>query len=244
MDLKNMESKIIVQQWDALFAVMENSMKRIDACSQSSPEKEQYYQGLIQDTNNLLEFVHALQKLNPDEFVELSDAHNIFKKATQEDLIRSLSNGMSSAYNNLGNCLLDIHEPNFNPAVHSYLTSLLWAHGNEYALDNVWYCLDLAAKFMKARQITLPHGSTNEGWVRCHNSGYDILKSPNQNPARAIEAYQKALAINPKFPATLHGLGIAYSFADMKDEAIRAWIETKKLEKDFNFEVRVVIAVK
>jgi len=241
-NLKNLDDSAIVKMWNDLSGRHQLLARKADGSQKAKlfQQSERDHRELIDHLHQMVIFFQQLQQMSPDEIAERSPSEHLFKRATQDTMLSKITSELSVSYNNLGNALLEQLEPKINQPVHAYLFSLKWNPRNQYAIDNLWYCFDIASKLMATRVVRLPRKSTKIEWAQYHNAGYDLLKSPNSNPMTTIEAYKKALSIH-SHPGTYHGLGIAFSNADMQNDAISAWMQTFSLDPDYNFELRIYI---
>lgn len=241
-NLKSLDDSAILKMWDDLSSRHRLLFKKADESLRAKyfQQSERDHREIIDHLHQMFIFLQQLQQMSPDEIAEKSTAESIFKRSTLKTLLSEISNELSVSYNNLGNTLLEQLEPKINQPVHAYLAALKWNFHNQYAVDNIWYCLDIASKLMSSKIIQVPQTPTNIEWSEYHNLGYDLLKSPNSNPTATIDAYKKALSIL-YHSGTYHGLGIAFSNANIQSEAISAWFETYTIDPDYNFELRTYI---
>lgn len=241
-NLKQLDDSTIVQMWNDLSSNLQLLVRKGDVSLKAKQfqQSERDHRELIDHLHKIVIFFQQLQQMSPDELAERSPKENLFKRATQETMLSKISNELSVSYNNLGNALLEQLEPKINQPVHAYLSALKWNSQNQYAVDNLWYCLGIASKLMAAAVARLPRTPMNTEWAKYHNLGYDLLKSPDSDPRATIDAYKKTLSVQAH-PATYHGLGIAFSNADMQSDAISAWMETFSLYPEYNFELRTFI---
>ncbi len=163
----------------------------------------------------------------------------------------TLNRNLAICYYDLSWCNLKICGNKINESVHALIEAINLGFREQDAFQNLLYCMEIANKFMAARMQTLPNTGANKDFVRMHNIGFDLLKTPdplgtpNRNWQGAVNGFLSALEINPESAASFHGLGLAYEGLRNNDEnAIKAWFQVKNLDPEYNFEYRIKYILK
>lgn len=214
------------------------AIKNASHSSLGSAARREAYEIAIYHTREFINYILFLLDLAPDEYYEHQAGNNIFKKSVQQSLLSKLKNEMAGCLNNLADNDLKIDPRHFNPALHPLLSALEWDDTHESVIQNIWYCMDIADKFMCVMQKKIPKTDQNIFFTREYDIGYDVLKANIKHPDAAISAFQRSIEFVPDSAPAYHSLGIAYSQADMQKEAIAAWRKVKKLDDNYNFEYR------
>lgn len=206
-------------------------------------ESENAYMKLIEHLLIMSNFMELLLQNNPDEFAELK-SNAFFKKSNLKMILDIISKEISVSYNNLGDSQITLYEPKVNSAIHSFLTALKWDSKNNYAIENIWYCMDLVYNHLASKKVICEKNSQTEQWMINHNKGYDFLKAPSSDYPKALYFYNTAINSLPNEASTWHGLGLTYSCQNNRDRAIESWLKCFELEPEYNFEYRCIAELK
>lgn len=243
-ELNTLSNNEIINRWKKLAELLvEFSDKAMTSFSaQKYEESEKDYAKLIEHAGKVLHFLTAMQNCAPDEIAEKSETDNLFKRSTQQKMLKDLHGALSISYTYLAMCMLKQSEAHVNSAAHSYLNALRWNPQNEIAREGVLHCIETSSKYLAIDKISLSISELNLQWAHYNNLGYTLLRYPSPNSEDAIKAYNTALTFQ-KQAGTYYGLGIAYLDLDMKEEAINAWLQVLSIDENYNFELSTVAEI-
>lgn len=158
---------------------------------------------------------------------------------------RDVQTNLGNAYSDLAACILETCGSKVNPAVHALLSAIQYGNSDEGVLQNLLYSMSLVNAVMESRVAAPPLVHRQDEFIRWHNQGYDLLKSPyppgtaSRNWEGAIRCFEEALQIASDCAASYHGLGLACEGGKREVQAVNAWLKVKQLNPDFNFQQRV-----
>ena len=165
------------------------------------------------------------------------------KDPALEEFIRaeSLSSGDNTMLENLGNVYLDMNQ--FDRSLKAFEKLLETNKRNIKILSKIGEIYyqkgELDRAYEVYKKITMLEPVTENARVAYLNMG-NILDDA-QRFDEAIEAYKKALSINPKDDAAHYNLGLTYRNAQKPELAIQSWKEASRLNPE-NPRARLAIA--
>jgi len=161
-----------------------------------------------------------------------------YSDKTQPNLIENINQNLYHAYVDIGNCYIDLDQPNFGEASRSFLNSLVY--GREPAtIGNLLYCMGQINEFISEKVMTVKQGELTKQFISLHNEGYDLFKSDSISEAANI--LHEAIKINSNFAPTYHLLGLIFEKMQEDDLAVKSWLKVLELEYDFDFETIIKI---
>jgi len=159
-----------------------------------------------------------------------------------KDIIKG---NLARAFLDKGSCHLEVKGVPINIAIIYFIKALLLVPDLNDAKKNLLYSMNFVNSFLKTKSLSTTLSSKKQ-YIDLHNQGYDLLKTPlSTNPSErrwdeAIDKLTAAIEIESNQAFTYHLLGLAYEGKKMDEKAIESWIKVYNIDKNFNFEERVV----
>lgn len=169
----------------------------------------------------------------------------ILSKSPKEPGEVAIKQNLANAYLDMAHCMLIECDEKINPGAHALLSAIKYGCIEKQVFENLLYCMNITNKFMSAKIRNIANNPQNVELLKWQNQGYDLLKTPTPpgTPGRdwegAARCYGEAIRIKPESAPSFHGLGLALKGLKMDEEAIKAWIQVKVLEPEYNFEFRI-----
>ena len=152
-----------------------------------------------------------------------------------------IKQNLANGYCDLASCLLEFSE--VNSAVHALMEAMRYGNTGDEIKQNILYCLSQVNAFMEQGPASMESsGGDDKDFIRWHNEGYYLLKTPHPNGrdwGAAIRCLNEALRIYPDSAPTHHLLGLAYEGSQQDIPAINAWLKVKMLQPTYDFTKRV-----
>ena len=202
-------------------------------------------------------WIRAQETMNRQEFEAaaslykkaLTMLHEVERDPVYEPAKADIRSNLGNGYCDLSVCLLNACGTEINEAAHAITVALLYGCKTGALKSNLLYCMSMANRLMSARMVEAPDIAEREQFVRYHNNGYDLLKTPDppgtagRNWEGAVNSYRAALELLPESAGSCHGLGLAYEGLKRDDEAIDAWLRVEVYDPGYAFGCRVKYTV-
>ena len=245
-EFEKLNKSTILVMWSELFEKMKLLLNKAETSKQERQFKESELDhiNLIEHLLAMRNFLMLLQQNFSEELNSESTNADIFNKHNQQILFQQVNSEISVTYCNLGFCLSEMNGQYINKQAHAFLVALQYDQYNEYAQNNVLYCLDMANSFYSAKYVNRKRTPQYEEWAKYQNIGYDLLKAPfppgtsYRNWEGALYSYKRAIQVCPDEASSYHGLGLAYYGLGLNIDAINAWLKVIGLQPDYDFESR------